>query len=169
MKLSTYRSARGFTLMEVLVVLVIIGIMASFAVLQFGDRGADMVSEESSRLKTLIRVAREEAILQGREYALGFSKSSYAFYSDEEDNGDWLPTQSDPALRERLLPEALTISLILEEQLLELKKDLPEKPHIFIFSSGEITPFSVSFRIEDYDAEPFELKFDALGRTEQPL
>jgi general secretion pathway protein H len=163
------RSSLGFTLIELLVVLVIIGIMASFAVLQFGDRGSDLVNEESARLKTLIRVAREEAILQGREYALAFNKTGYAFYSDEEDSGDWQPVQSDPALRERLMPDELKLSLVLEDQLLELEKDLPKKPPIFIMSSGEITPFSISFRIEDFDAEPVELKFDALGRTEPPL
>ena len=155
----------GFTLLELLVVLVIIGMMASFAVLQLGDRGADLAKKESQRLSLLVNLAREEAILQSREYALGFSKTGYAFYSLDEDSGEWSPVQGDGSLRERPMPEGLTYQLVIEDQLVELKKDLPKKPQAYLYSSGEMTPFSIIFQVEDFDSEPLELKFDELGRT----
>ena len=157
--------SQGFTLLEILVVLVIIGIMASFAVLQFGGRGSKPAKAEVDRLATLVRLAREEAILNSRDYGLGFSATGYAFYALDEKEDTWTPVENDRVLRPRFLPESLRIQLTVEDQWVELKPDLPKKkPQVFIYSSGEMTPFSVGVRVEAADSEPVELKLDELGR-----
>ena len=53
----------GFTLIEILVVVVIIAVIVSLAGVQLMRGPGDLVREESEHLALLLRAAREEAIL----------------------------------------------------------------------------------------------------------
>ena len=54
--------AAGFTLLELMVVLVLIGIILTFAVLSLrGDKLAEEMERESRRLATLVSLANDEA------------------------------------------------------------------------------------------------------------
>ncbi len=58
-------TASGFTLLELLVVLVIIGIVSSFAVLSTGLATHDKpLDKEAQRLLALMQMAGEEAVLK---------------------------------------------------------------------------------------------------------
>jgi len=137
---------RGFTLLELLAVIVIIGIIISMATLSIGQNTSRIVQDEVERLHGLIRLAGEEAVLQGRELALEFNRDRYRFL--ESDGKDWLPVEEDPMLRERPLPDAVELTLMLEgiETSFEDKKNLPR---IFILSSGELTPFNRTLKIAE--------------------
>lgn len=148
--------------------LVIIGIMSSFAVLQIGDRGADWLKDEVKRIEILVKLAREEAILEGREYALAFSQQGYAFYQFDEETEGWLPVSDDPTLKERSFPEGLEYALVIEDQELPLAEKLPETPQVFLYSSGEVTPFGVEFSVDEEETDKLEISFDALGRIKEP-
>ncbi|MDH3977016.1 MAG: type II secretion system minor pseudopilin GspH [Gammaproteobacteria bacterium] len=70
----------GFSLLELLVVVVIIGILTTMFTLSVGIVGNDEELETAAkRLNAHIGLAREEAILQGREYGLRFYPDSYEF------------------------------------------------------------------------------------------
>ncbi len=157
-------SQRGFTLLEIMVVLVIIGIMVSFAVLQFTDQGVKQVQEETRRLELLIKLAREEAILEGSDYAIGFWQGGYSFYALNEEKGKWHEITEDPSLRPREIPEDIELSMELESQLIILEMKPPEKPQIFLLSSGEMTPFILQLSIQERDDLSKEIRFDQLGR-----
>ena len=162
------RNPRGFTLLELLVVLVIIGMMASYAVLQIPDHGDKAVREELERLRVLVRLAHDEAILDGGDFGLGFTDTGYAFYALDEESGKWAPLAADKTLRPREFPQAMIFQLTIDDQLVELKPKLPKKPQVFIYSSGEMTPFTLSLQIDDFDAEPATIEFDELGRQPKP-
>lgn len=91
--------ARGFTLLELLVVLVIAGItlgMVSFNALP-SDRQA--LQTESKRIAVLLQLAREEAIVRNRPIAFEVDANGYRFMI-REDNV-WQPLVADDLLRER--------------------------------------------------------------------
>ncbi len=136
----------GFTLLELLAVIVIIGIIISFASLSIGQNSSRIVQDEAERLHGLIQLAGEEAVLQGRELALEFDHDRYRFLERGKD--DWQPVEEDDLLRERPLPEAVELELFLEgtETSFEDKENLPR---IFILSSGELIPFDMTLKTDE--------------------
>lgn len=144
------RADGGFTLLELMVVMVLIGIIFSFAMLSLGgDDLAEVMERETRRLVTLISMANDEAVLRGEELAIHFTESSYAFLVLEPDTG-WQELEDDPLLRTRALPQGINLQLEVEGEppVLTSKeededdKDTTPVPQVFILSSGEMTPFS---------------------------
>lgn len=157
--MSTYHAERGFTLLELLAVIVIIGIIVSFANLSIGQNTSRIVQDEAERLHGLIQLAGEEAVLQGRELALEFDRHRYQFL--ESGNEGWQSLAEDDMFRERELPEAVELELTLEdvEANFEDKKNLPK---IYILSSGELTPFDMTLKTDE--GEEYSLRGQLNGK-----
>lgn len=154
---------RGFTLLELLVVLVIVGILTGFAVLGLGNRGASLVQDEQQRLAAVLRAAREEALLEGRNYGIGFWRSGYAFY--ELRQGEWTGLGSDPTLRAHEWDEQLEATLLLEGLEVAMRREPPERPQVFLFASGEMTPFELRLQQAGSPETERVMRLDQLGRT----
>ena len=155
--LVTKKRAAGFTLLELMAVILIIGIIVSFASLSIGQNTSRIVQEEVERLHGLIQLAGEEAVLQRRELALEFDRDSYQFL--ELDGRDWKPIEEDKMLRKRPLPEVVEVELTLEdvEASFEDKKNLPR---IFILSSGELSPFTLVLKIDEGEEYSLQGEFN---------
>ena len=70
------RGRRGFTLMEILLALTIIGLLVAAVAVNFGAFGSGRALEESTvRLETAFRMARAEAANQGRRLRLAFDET----------------------------------------------------------------------------------------------
>ena len=97
---------RGFTLLEIMIVVVIIGIVtASVVSVAFGDRKNEKLKQEATRLKAVINLAQEEAVLESRIYALGIWQKGYGFYVPDSEGWALLDRRTDKRLGERKLPE----------------------------------------------------------------
>ncbi|MDZ7825878.1 MAG: prepilin-type N-terminal cleavage/methylation domain-containing protein [Gammaproteobacteria bacterium] len=76
----------GFTLIEVLVTLFIIGVIASVTVIRMGDTDRRQVLEqEAFRLQQTIRLARDRALISGEEWGLELDARSYGFLRLDRD------------------------------------------------------------------------------------
>jgi general secretion pathway protein H len=139
----------GFTLLEILAVVIIISIVVSFASLSLGARAQDeRLANEALRLNQLMQSAAEEAVVQGEELGLLVAADGYRFYHLEEKR--WTPYTDGP-LRERRLPDGIQIQLALDgdqnfEMLKVEKKENESVPQILFLSSGELTPFVLELR-----------------------
>jgi general secretion pathway protein H len=150
----------GFTLIELLVVVVVIGVIVSIGLLSLGVLGDDrQLRREAFRIGSLLEVAQDEAVMQGREFGLEVLLSSYRFVEFDPFQRRWAEVQTDDVFRARQLPEGIEFDLLLEDKSVLLKidaEDLSEEdeeerlnsknefaPHILIFSSGDSTPFEL--------------------------
>jgi general secretion pathway protein H len=140
--------SRGFTLIEMLVVVAIIGIITAGMLLSINLAGRDReLEKESDRLLALIDYAREQSELQTRKYGVIFQENGYEFVSFDERRYLWRSVQEDDALRPRKLPGGLDIKLVIEGRAVVLQHptDQSDKPpDVMIFSDGELTSFEIT-------------------------
>ena len=150
--LSSHPSPHGFSLIELLVVVTIIGIFAGAAVLSLGVLGSDRELErEAFRFRTLVDLLVEEAVMESRDYGVMFTERGYRFYIYDYQQLLWLDPIGDAFLAEYQLQEPLSMGLSLEDREVVLEQEFdPElladpEPHVIILASGEVTPFEAEF------------------------
>jgi general secretion pathway protein H len=138
--------AAGFTLIEILVVVVIVGVLAAGLMLSVTLTGRDReLEKESDRLLALFTYAREQAELQTREYGVLFQDDGYEFLAYDGRRGLWRSVFEDDVLAARKLPDGLGFTLSVESRPVVLKrpKDSTDKtPQVMIFSNGDLTTFA---------------------------
>lgn len=102
----------GFTLIEILVVLVIMGLMAGAMVMIGSDNREAIARDEIEQLHAKLKIALEEAQLYGVEYGLVVGETDYQFVSFEDER--WTPISDDPAYRRHRLPDGFELALEIE-------------------------------------------------------
>lgn len=155
---------RGFTLMEIMVVLVLISILTSLAVLSVGGGPRDRLAEEGQRLAALVELQQQEAILTGEIRGVQFGRQGYAILSLDE-QGAWVPPDVTDTLIRHALPEDMALGLWVDQRPAPLEKI--SFPQVLLLNSGEVTDFVAVFRFID-DPAPnaplYRVAGDAVGR-----
>jgi len=172
-----FRDAAGFTLLEILVVLLIIGVIVTFATLSSGVAGREKQTDNDvQRLIALMGLAGEEAVLRTRQLAVEFGEHDYRFLRYE--SGAWAPLD-DELLRPRELPPDVEVDLVLEGKAIVLQppkqEDGPQdagglsdqetptaNPQIIFLSSGESTPFDLTLT-DEVTKKRYLIKGDPIG------
>ncbi len=164
--------SKGFTLVEILVVVVIVAIMVSLAVLSIGVTGRDsQLDEESRRIEGLVGLLHERALFEGRDFGLRIEPSAYEFVVYEPRRERWMPLDQEHEFRRRNLPKGLSFQLELDSQIVVIK-DLDRAvasdkarpgPQLAIAASGEGTPFRLTL-LRDGTQAKASVQGDALGK-----
>ncbi|HLT12827.1 MAG TPA: type II secretion system minor pseudopilin GspH [Marinobacter sp.] len=136
----------GFTLIEILVVLIIVGLLASLAVFSMGGSSQQRELENSVReLYLLMQTASEQAVLDNLELGLLLEDDGYRFVAFQDESGEWKPS-GERMFSKRTLPEWLTLTEYVESDAPRLATAEDKlRPNIVFFSSGESTPFEIEF------------------------
>lgn len=140
--LTKHTASRGFTLLELLVVLVIVGItlgMVSFKGLP-DDR--QILLNDAQRIALLLQLARDEAIVRNHPIAFEAEPDGYRFLIHDENA--WQVLKQDDLLRERAFkksPVAFSMSPATLDQTVPIRiifgREPVDKPFILTMSLGD--------------------------------
>lgn len=187
----------GFTLIEIMVVLLIMGLAVGTVMLSYsGESGRDLLKKQSQRLQVVFNMASDYAVLNQRQLGLRVEKKDNSYYFmvlDEEQ--EWQKIELDKTFAEYQLPELFSLDMTLtdlpwetedslfnsdafdeglsvSEDGVEIGKEEEKKldpPQIFIFSSGEITPFSITLAYEPQFSNDLPVYFRVNAQDSVPL
>ncbi|WP_152996254.1 type II secretion system minor pseudopilin GspH [Pseudoalteromonas sp. H105] len=159
---------RGFSLIEILVVLVVIAFATKMVVYSLDGGAEDALEKQALRLHTTINMASEFAILNQVE--LGFHIDEDVFEFLVFDGEKWVTFDREQLFEPLTITEEFKLTLNLEDlawaqenlleqsnwrelmssddedSLLELKK--LKIPQVLILSSGEISAFQLIFELQ---------------------
>ena len=164
---------KGFTLVEILVVLVIMAVVISMAVLSINVGGRDsQIDEEGRRIVGLIGLLHDQALLEGRDFGMLIEPQAYEFLVYDNMLERWRPYDRNPSFRRRTLPKGLSFSLVLDSRQVVLKAPdpnlsndaAPPAPQVAIAASGEGTPFELTI-VRAATGAKKQVSGDAFGKT----
>lgn len=144
------RHVQGFTLIEILVVIVVVGLLASIAVVNFGSTSQTRELENHARDVFLqLQLAADQAVLNNQELGLAIKDQTWTFVVYDEETGAWQPLPP-PGLKGGVFPEWVSVDVQREGERVLAARDAQDEaqlPQIALFSSGEVTPFELRLRI----------------------
>jgi len=163
--------SKGFTLVEILVVLVIMAVVISLAVLSVNVTGRDsQLDEESRRIQGLVGLLHDRALLEGRDFGLRIEPTAYEFVVYDPRRDRWMMLNQEQEYRHRELPKGISFQLQLDSQTVVIKaidrslsNDAPPPPQVAIAASGEGTPFRLTL-FRDATQARASVDGDALGK-----
>lgn len=133
--------SRGFTLLELLVVMVIAGIILGIVSFNAMPDERQKLQHDAQRIALLLQLARDEAIVRNRPIAFEAEADRYRFLLYEENT--WKMLKQDDMLRERefkLFPVTLSINPPLVEQNAPLRivfgREPVDKPFVLTLATG---------------------------------
>ncbi|MCL5041383.1 MAG: prepilin-type N-terminal cleavage/methylation domain-containing protein [Gammaproteobacteria bacterium] len=148
-------SNHGFTILELLVVLLLLGIIVSMATLAVGDGADRKLRSETERLVGMLRLVRDEQMITGGgERALGLRPDGYSLLELvilDDATREWQPVQ-DQQLQPRVFEQGL-LEVVLEQE--GRRRPLSQtgswEPLIRLGNTGEMTPSQIILQVPGRD------------------
>lgn len=154
----------GFTLLELLVVVVLVGILTGAVVLGF--TGADTeqrLKGSAEQLAYTIELARQYALQRNHEWGLYVEPDHVTFVEFDPRQKTWVEQTQRPFGTTQVMDN---VTLRVESQGPEAlaKNDEEDLPKVILFSSGEVTPFSLYLEPQ-WDSAGWVVSSDGVART----
>ena len=139
------RSNQGFTLIELMVILVLLVVLMFVALPAFQNMIQGRVEEEVKHLSGVIRLLRNEAVLGRKSFRIVF-KVEQSLYTVEEkgEDGNYLELDHPAVLKPHRLPDSFVIDRIFMYGK-DVSRDRKVPVPVGLDSSGFIDPFLLQF------------------------
>ncbi|MBE8167389.1 MAG: type II secretion system minor pseudopilin GspH [Shewanella sp.] len=180
----------GFTLLEIMLVVLLMGLSAAVVTMSFSHTGPKKeLEKQAKKFIASAELVLDETVLSGQLLGLVIEPDTYRFVVYHEEK--WQPLESDRLLGEQQMPEGVSLEIIVDglplvqsdeddqslfdddddndepfiEETEEEKKKHPE-PQILLFPSGEISAFELHFLTTDEQGDNVDVLVvgDSLGR-----
>ncbi|ENG5982887.1 prepilin-type N-terminal cleavage/methylation domain-containing protein [Vibrio sp. 1641] len=166
------RKHNGFTLIEILLVLVLLSLTAVAVISTLPTSQKDLSKQYAQSFFQRLQLLNEEAVLSGKDFGVRVddAKSTYVLLSLTSEG--WQPLKLKQIPSKTKLEEDIALQLelgggawdnderlfkpgsLFDEDMFTEEEDEKkiEPPQVFIFSSAEVTPFTLSFFPQNGDA-----------------
>ncbi|HHF2891700.1 TPA: type II secretion system minor pseudopilin GspH [Vibrio diabolicus] len=167
------RKHNGFTLIEILLVLVLLSLTAVAVISTLPTSQKDLSKQYAQSFFQRLQLLNEEAVLSGKDFGVRVddAKSTYTLLSLTAEG--WQPLELKQIPSKTKLEDDITLLLelgggawdnddrlfkpgsLFDEDMFAEEEDDEKKvkpPQVFIFSSAEVTPFTLSFFPQNGDA-----------------
>ncbi len=166
------RQTAGFTLLEIMLVMVLLGLVAGFVVPTLSPKSDDDAKFEAERFYQLIQLWTEEALLSGQTFGVRVDdKNHYQLLKLGDE--DWETVTLDRRTTEVTMPEGVELALDVsgfeskEDQLfsreslfkdeklftsgigLNEEEEKIEPPQVVLMGNGEVIAFTLTFSTEE--------------------
>lgn len=159
----------GFTLLELMVVVLIMGLGLGLVALAVGRDGASMARDEAEQFMLRAEFVAEQVVLNSEVIGLfvepreviNSTDNQWCYHWQRFRNNNW----EDMAdfLEERCLATDLQVDMVVENEPYEYQADLDIQPPVVVFyPSGESTPFEIAI----YEADQRPADPDAIQRIQ---
>jgi general secretion pathway protein H len=128
------------------------------------------IEQETGRLRGMIDLLHEEALMQSRDYGLMFTETGYRFYVFDYQTLEWVQAQGDRLLQPHELRPLLSMVLVLDGREVDLETDFESQdienaePQVMLLSSGEVTPFEIEMSRDGVEGR-FDLEVALDGKV----
>ena len=191
------QKSKGFTLLEVMLVLLLMGLAVGYVVFNaFGTTPAETLKKEAQRFQVVMDMAADYAVMNQVQLGVYLDKEKHTYeFMRLNDEQQWQRIDDDKLFTAYELPEEFELTLELDDLPWEQEESLfddeifdeelsirdegvdigneedkaPPPPQILLFSSGEITPFVVTFAYEPDFANNDPVYYLVKGKDVPPL
>lgn len=182
------KSVRGFTLLEIMLVLLLMGLATSMVVTSImpADSGAEL-KKMAGRFAAQLQAAHEEAILEGRDFGVVVMPDYYEFVMYRD--GKWQPVKGRRLLGRTSVAEEVQLTVYPGESIWRssLESALEQEqgnsdsdfaytftsseedqqktvPDLYIWSSAEVSPAEIRFQSRNNRRESESVLLEEMGR-----
>lgn len=175
------KRAAGFTLIEMMLVLVLLATSAVAVIISLPESKDDKVKDEAARFHQLVQLLGEDALLNGVDYGIRIERHRYQFLELTRD--DWQPIKESKYFTEVDVGEDINLrveiggyswqdkdrlfkpgSLFDEDMFAEqTDKNKIKPPQVVVMASGEYTPFTLDFEVDGQN-QFWHVQADELGQ-----
>jgi general secretion pathway protein H len=152
------RSSKGFTLVELLVVLLVLSLVAGVAVFSMDVfKSSHNLENTTQALSSRLRLAQTEALFEQQALGIAVDERGYKFYRKNSSDQEWELIVNDSLFKSQAFPSNTQLKLTVNGQDQSLSQDKPQ----LIMLQGELTPFSFSFN--DKNNHAYEISLNTEG------
>ena len=136
---------QGYTLIEILVVMLIISIVTSVALLSIGHNENREIETFANEISQMVTLAEDQAMLEPNILGLSISGRALQFASyqtaDDKQKNHWVPLQ-DAVLGERVIPSNIEVRVETGGVKTAMSANTLN-PQVVISTNGDTTPFTI--------------------------
>lgn len=163
------RRGAGFTLIEIMLVLVLLSMSAIAVIVSLPESKSDQVEKQALRFHQLVQLLNEEALLNGIDYGVRVDEKQRRYQFLKLEASGWKKVEQGRFFTEVALEEDISIELELgggawqdkdrlfkpgslfdEDMFAEFEdKKKVKPPQIMVLSSGDISPFTLVFDVRN--------------------
>ncbi|MDQ7988209.1 MAG: GspH/FimT family pseudopilin [Candidatus Dactylopiibacterium sp.] len=155
---SVARRAAGFTLLEILVVMALLGIVLGIAVVRLDDGGERVTRTRAEELGLRLEAARDEAVYAGQPLAFSTDGEGYKFWRGDTARQQWFALAQNAG---ELAPRALGEDVRIVAQTVN-GQPRPLGERLVFNADGMTDPFVL---VVQGRARALRVEGDALGRV----